>query len=190
MADQNREDIEYLLSLEGKVLLDIDPYLLNEEDGAIVVTCADGRYFSNIFAHHDQMQRNCREYPLIHPLSRHGGALLLAPGSPLVPQWCTAQEDLLREIGEAMDWIKIKKVVLSAHYRCGKAASCNVDATEAMRLLFAAKRRVKEVFSWRHPMISAYFHVDFGQDFRSFGKKKQVLSYYASREGWEQLRPQ
>src|SRR3989338_7380679 len=185
MADRVYEDIKYLLSLEGRVLLKIDPYRVDEEDGAIVVTCADGRHFSDIFMHHDRIQQSCREKPLIHPLSRHGGALLLAPNSPLVREGSTAQEDLFAEIVEAMDWIKIRKIVLSAHYRCGKASSCRVDAAQTIQLLFAAKKSVKTRLASHDPVVSCYFHIDFGPDYKELGKKRQVLSYYADREGWE-----
>lgn len=188
MADGQTKDLEYLLSLEGSVLLDIDPYLLVEEDGAIVVTCPDGRYFSDIFSHHSRMQQNYREYPLIHPFGMNGGALLLAPDSPLVSPGSTIQADLLRGIIEAMEWIKIRKVVLSAHYRCGKASNCGVGATETIRLLFAAKKAVKTWLERYGPVVSCYFHIDFGIDFKERGKKKRVLSYYANREGWENLK--
>ena len=184
-ARQFNEDIEYFLSLEKAVLLDIEPHLIEEEDGAIMHVCGDCDCFSDIFVHHGRIQRTCRPNERIHTFAGNGGALVLAPHSPLVSRGSTIQEDLFRQTKQAMDWKKIKKIIVAAHYPCGMAKACHLSPEQIILLLFQAKRAMKDRLAEFEPKVSAYFHIDYGLNFKAFKKKKRVLSFYASREGWE-----
>lgn len=184
------EELEYLMSLEGKVFEDIDGHHIKEEetDGVIYIPCPDGRFFPDIFTHHCEIQRSsCRGKPLIHPLPRHGGVAILAPASPFVPNGSTLQEDLLREIGQALTWIGYRKIAGSVHggaKRCGMATHSKLPIKQLLNDMFKGSEVIRNFFIKEQPKVSAFCHVDYGENYRRYGKKNRVLSWYASQEGW------
>jgi hypothetical protein len=171
------------LYVEASVLCSVEPHLIDQTDGAIVVTCADGDRSYDIFMHHAEMQRLHRPDPRIHWISRNGGALRLAPDSPLNKPGHSTQIDCLDDIGEAIMLKGMKVIVLYGHAPCGKAGHHGLSLHETLRLLISAKRVVLEHFP--DLVARCFYHVDFGPDYEALGRRKQQLTYFLNREAWE-----
>lgn len=165
------------------VLQEVKSHLLDQTDGAVVVTCADGDRSYDIFMNHAEMQRTHREDPRIHWLTRNGGALRLAPDSPLNIPGRSTQIDFLEEIGEALSLKGIKVVALYAHAPCGKAGAHGLSLPQTLSVLMAAKSVVRESFPGI--IVRCFYHVDFGPAYAKFGKSSQQLTYFLNKEMWE-----
>lgn len=154
------------------VLGDVEGHRIDESQGVIMVTCADGDQFEDVFHHHSDICRSHRCNTRIHPLSLNGGAKLIAKNSPLQ----TAGEDqvLLNNILGAHKLKGIDTVVLYAHAPCGAAYSNGVSFLEVMQLLFGGKQRVKNLDP--SLKVACFCHIDFGD-----GKKR---TYFAKRDLW------
>lgn len=172
LSKNDRRLIEKFIGLG--VLLEVDGHKIDESKGAILVTCADGDQFEDLFTHHANIckQQRCSDHARIHVLSLNGGAKLIAKSSPLH----TAGEDrvILNHISGAKALKDINTVVLYAHAPCGAAYSKGISFENVLRLLFEGKDRVKESDKGLH--VACFCHVDYGN-----GKKR---TYFASREAW------
>jgi hypothetical protein len=154
------------------VLSDVAAHLIDEQHGAIMVTCSDGDQFSDVFAHHAQhICMTQRHDSRIHLLALNGGAKLLAKDSPLL----TVGEDavLLKHIGAGIALKGIQTVVLYAHAPCGVAYEEDLPFDQVLDLLFRGKQRVKEMYP--STKVACFCHVDDGE------KKR---TYFVSREVW------
>lgn len=81
LADEALKTIEELR--EFKVLDEVQNHLLDQRNGAILITCSDGDQMYDIFKYHVKMQKEQCADPRIHTFAWHGGALRLAPNSPI-----------------------------------------------------------------------------------------------------------
>jgi len=187
MASISEEDLRVIRSLRtAGVLDDVEPHLLNQQNGAVVVVCADGDQSYDIFTNHARMQDAHRSDPRIHYITRNGGALRLAPYSPANKHGRTTQLDLLDEIAETLPMKGIETVALYIHAPCGKAATSAISFALSIELLFEAKRILKA--NVPGVRVSCFSHVDYGPNFIELGKTKQRLTYFASRTKWEEYK--
>lgn len=78
------EDLKIIEELrEFRVLDEIKNHLLDQRNGAILITCSDGDQMHDIFKYHVKMQKEQCADPRIHTFAWHGGALRLVPNSPI-----------------------------------------------------------------------------------------------------------
>jgi len=176
MAGQlSHNDLDFIKTLrQSGVLQDVDGHRLDQRNGVILVTCADGDRFYDIFEHQVKMQAGQRLDPLIHVLSWHGGALACAPRSP-VNKRKRAHEVFLDQIADARAIKGINVVALDAHAPCGAAALGNVDLPRCIALHIRAKTKIKTLNQGIE--VACFFPVDYGG-----GKKR---TYFLSRARWE-----
>ncbi len=162
----------------AEVLQDLDPHLLDQRDGIIIVACADGDYFFDLFSHHARTQIH-RTDPRMHTFGWHGGALACAPCSPVNPVK-RADDVFMRQIADARSLKDIHLVGLYAHMPCGAVRTCGIPMEKALALQVRAYARVKAV---NHGIkVACFLHVDYG---RRVGGGKNFHSYYFSPEKWE-----
>lgn len=158
---------------ERDVLQDVQGHLLDQKDGIILISCADGDRFPDIFAFHTALQSEQRSDPRVHTFAWNGGPLRLAPASPTNKLERTTQIDLMEEVRDARAMKGIDTVALVAHWPCGKAGACKISLPESIRLAFAAKERLKEE---NHGIrVALFLQVDYGDKMRT---------YFASRAKW------
>lgn len=163
----------------SKVLQRINPNRLERRSGLIAVMCPDGDRFDDWFTWEKilQMRPGKRERPFVHPLLRHGGALVLAPSFPKKRSGGTLDCDLIDEILEAQEMKRVREVGLYVHAPCGKAEKLEIGIIRQMEmLLFEAVPRLREIIG--KEFVTPFFHAEY----RS-GRKK---SYYLSRSNWEE----
>jgi hypothetical protein len=183
MSGLSDNDTLTILRLRDQnVLKEVGPHLIDQSQGAILVSCADGDQIPDIFTYHAEMQNGHRKDPRIHMFGWNGGALRLAPDSPANKVGHTTQLDLLQDIGDALHMKQMSVVALYVHAPCGKAKASGISVYDTVRLLFAAKDTVKIAFP--DIKVACFCHVDFGPNFERFGKKRRKLTYFASRDAF------
>ncbi len=155
------------------VLCDTDGHLLDQSKGVILVTCADGDRFYDIFS--EQVKMNGGRDPRIHTFGWNGGALRIARNSPTNEPGHTTDVDCLRDVLDAMAMKDITTVALYVHAPCGKAAAHDLSFESVITLLIGAKRRIKEAA--REACVACFCHVHYPD-----GRNR---SYFVSREAWE-----
>jgi len=174
------KDHELIRALrEAGVLQDVEEHLLNQRDGVILVTCADGDQFPDVFQRQTSMQAGQRAKTRIHPLTCHGGALAYAPQSP-VNKRKHADLVFLDHVSEARDMKSINTVALYAHTPCGAAHMCEVSIEESIALQMRAKKRILTLNQGIE--VACFFHVDYNTSRNKDGRKR---TYFLSRERWE-----
>lgn len=159
------------------ILQDIDQHRLDQRNGAIIVSCADGDQMHDLFHHHEKIIATATTAPRIHTLALNGGALLLPAASPLHQKF---HEDLvlLHHLDVARDLKEINTVVLYAHAPCGAAALYNLNFFQVIRYLIEAKNLLKQ---GDHDIkVACFCHIDYGD-----GKKR---TYFVSREQFDRWR--
>jgi len=161
------------LRAEG-VLQNVQEHLLDQSNGVILVTCADGDRFDDIYRHQARMQSQVRRDTRIHPLTSHGGALACAPGSPIHKRKLDSNV-FLNQIADARDIKKINLIALYAHMPCAAARRAELDLPTALSLQIQAKNRVR--VSNPGAEVHCFFHVDYE------GAKKRT--YFLSSDRWK-----
>ena len=156
------------------VLRDVDGHRLDQRNGVILVTCADGDQFYDVFRYQCETQTEYRSDPRIHSLSWNGGALACAPCSPTNKKK-HADGIFLDQIADARALKDIDVVALYAHAPCGAAAMNHVPLVTVIALQMRAKIKVKTLNEGI--TVACFFHVDYGN-----GTKR---TYFLSREKWE-----
>jgi hypothetical protein len=174
-------DLEFIEGLKSSgVLQDIQEHLIDQTGGCILVTCADGDRFPDIFEHQLRLQKPCREDPRIHPLSWHGGGLACAVNSQ-VNSTKGADRIFRAQIHEAPGVKNNEMTTLAflAHWPCGAALRYDIDLGVALNIFFDAKRQVRR----ENPLLSIhpFFHIDYG----IVDGKPKKKTYFLSREHWE-----
>lgn len=174
MSQLNLEDKVYLEKLvENKILENVEPFLLDQKDGVIMVACADGDQMPDVFAKQSMFVLKQRPLPRIHTLALNGGALVVPAKCPLNKELPKGQV-ILDDIRGAMFLKGIKTIILYAHAPCGAAGLCNLNVQKVIDYLFEAKRIIKE--SFQDVKVACFFHVDWGNN------NKQV--YFISAHNW------
>ncbi len=172
LSPKDRELVKQLRQAE--VFQDVDEHRLNQRNGVILVACADGDRFPDVFRYQCKMQAGHRADPRVHALTWHGGAIACAPCSP-VNKRKHADAVFLDQIADARALKDIDVVALYAHIPCSAAAKNNVSLTTAIALQMRAKAKIKAM---NHGIdVACFFHVDYGG-----GVKR---TYFLCRAKWE-----
>ncbi|HUQ30255.1 MAG TPA: hypothetical protein VM103_01920 [Candidatus Paceibacterota bacterium] len=156
----------------------------NARQGAILIPCADGHHFHDLFNHHTSICGAQHSAPMQHPLSLNGGALLIPEESPLRHQsdgsYTPDDEVLLRHLEGAIGLKKPKAVILYAHAPCGMARLHLLSVDDEFTLLAAAKERVRTRIA---PLgvtdVRLWFHVCYADSKRR--------TYQFRRHAWNQF---
>lgn len=126
-------NFDLLRSLRNSgVLQDVKPELINLVNGAIILPCPDGDYFDNLYMFCRGMFISKGLNPRIHPLTEHGGTLVLPPNSPLNID--NLGEKLLQKIRDANAMKGITTVISHAHTPCGAAKKAGLSLFEQIKL--------------------------------------------------------
>lgn len=174
MVGINPQDSELARKLrQHNVLQDVEGARLNQSKGIILVCCADGDQFGDIFAFQKQLMAPQRETPRIHPLTTHGGALSIPQDSPLSTSRYPLGRVLMHQIAEANGFKELPTVVLYAHAPCAAAATWSLY--QVVQFLKRAGERVREELP--HLQVVCLLHLDTGD-----GKKR---SYFVSGSEWK-----
>jgi hypothetical protein len=130
-----------------------------ELECTVVILCADGHRFDDKYKH---TKGCCGNH--LHPLTRHGGALVLAERSPfakVIDEGIVVHHDLclLHEIGEAMAIKNTNAIVSMAHIPCAKATAAGLSAAEMLLFQVGGKARVRKKYP--HCDIRCFVHIDY-----------------------------
>jgi hypothetical protein len=163
---------------ESGVLQDVKTHLIDQEQGAIIVTCSDGDQFYDIFNQHVAWQAGQRpNNPRVHVLANHGGPFAYAPCSPIHRVRHT-DKVLVPQIADARAMKGINTVVLHGHAKCGAANLANTSIEQCIALQMRAKANIKTL---NHGIVVVpFFQVDYGS-----WKNGEKHSYFFSRPDWE-----
>lgn len=158
------------------ILLEIEGHRLPQDKGVILVTCADGDQFGDLYTHQKWVNGSsppeARER--IHTLGWNGGALRIPHQSPVNQAGRTTDLDCIQDILEASKLKGIRTVALYAHAPCGKAHAHDVDLMGVLSLLAGAKARLKSEAP--SLTVATFFHVRYPD-----GKAR---SYYFDCGAW------
>ena len=156
------------------VLQPVNGHNIDQSKGVILVACSDGNQLHDLFTTQVAIQKGQCADPMIHFLGGHGGALKLAPHSPIVKSSRTTDIDLIDEINEAHDMKQTSTVVLYTHVPCGKAYSIDLNFMQVISYQMAAKTRLRGL----NPKLKL---VCFTHVHHRDGRRR---TYYISREAW------
>lgn len=126
--------------------------------GVILIACADGRRFPNVF-HHFEIElahsKKKKKEPIIHTLCCAGAALRLAKSSPVMPMR-RADSFWLEEIIFAAKNLGLETVLTVTHWPCGAALHSNVTLLESFRVFAKGKERIRRL----QPPLAVYGYLD------------------------------
>lgn len=187
MTPFNGKDLDVFHAFrKALVLQKISGHQIDQRHGVVAVLCPDCDQFADIYAHHSRLQKRQRRKSRIHPITRNGGTLRLIASSKTNKRGRTTAKDLLDEIKESLLLKNIKTVIVYVHAPCAKANGSGITFYERLRDLFEAKKILKTLRrSVPGLKVACFCHIDFGPNFRRFGKRKRRLTYFASREAWK-----
>lgn len=159
---------------ESKILDNVDTHKIEQDNGVILVSCADGDQMPDLFGHLEKIIVASGRPRRIHTLALNGGPLLLAPTSPLNME---LHEDwtLLQHIAVARQLKEINTVILCAHAPCGAAGMFHLNFFQVIRYLIEAKTLLKK--SYTDIKVACYCHIDYGEEKRR--------THFVSRERFE-----
>lgn len=170
-------DLEMVEKLRKfNILADVKGHLLDLSKPTGVVFCSDGDQAYDIFIQKVKSHGQCA-YPRPHLFTGHGGALKLAPNSPINKPGRSARRDLLDEIAEARVLKAIDAIAIYVHTPCGKARKHKLSFLETVDLMMLAKTSIKKENPSLH--VACFCHID-------YGSKKRT--YFISRDHWFQWR--
>ncbi|MES2953456.1 MAG: hypothetical protein V4674_02760 [Patescibacteria group bacterium] len=113
-------------------------------------------------------------------LSRFGGSLILADGSPVSFTEAT-QRETLAEIGGGISIKELEIIAVGFHGPCGMARRAGLSIIEMVQVGYAGKLRLKMWLKEHHPKVEVrpFVHIDY-----SGGKMK---TYFFNKKNWEQF---
>jgi hypothetical protein len=168
------EDRKLITALrEANVFQDVANNLLDQRNGAILITCSDGDQFCDVFHHQEKLQTEQRPHPRIHTFAWHGGILACAPRSPINKRGY-AHLILLDQIRDARAMKDINVVIARAHAPCGAARNKGIGFRKVVALQFRAQQRIKTLNEGI--VVACLFDIDYGDRKRT---------YFVSRRKWE-----
>ncbi len=136
-------DVGHYANLRGfAVLEEVEPHRLGVNGGVILVSCADGDQFPDIFEHLGSVLADCGSLRRVHTIALNGGPLLLHPDSPLAQHG--ESPVLVAHIREASQLKNITTVALCAHGPCGKAYGGSLSLPQVIHLLKAGKQHLEQ----------------------------------------------
>jgi hypothetical protein len=185
LTAQEKELVE-LLKAEGvlKALTDDNGDVLgrhaHKPRKAIYVGCPDCDQLKSIMVFHGTTLRQ-----KLHPVAAiHGGGSAFHRRSP----FNTAPVEFpelwyLYQIASAFDVKRTRNVAFYAHTKCGAAARLGISIPQTIELLLYNRGFVETNLgriSCHHPVVEAYFHVDFGD--------KRKRTYEVDINEWVRIR--
>lgn len=177
MAQILPEEVSFFEHLRSAgVLEDIEKKRVDAQQGAILISCADGDQMADVFQQTENLSHR------LHTLSLNGGGLILPEQSPanilLTAPDCSKQVRLgdifLDQITTARVLKNINLIALHVHYPCGIASAFKIDPQQLIELLIAAKNRLKQAITGIK--VCAFLHIAWPD-----GRKR---TYFISREKW------
>lgn len=144
---------------------------------AIIVDCPDCDQKEKA-RHHAEQVRNMFGSDRVHRIQINGGALNIAPQSPLNCQ-CSRGEVLKEDIRETIGMKGIERIGLYSHYPCGKGLKHDISLAENIDLLVKGKRHLRELLP-NSVVIGCFFYVCLGNN---MGR-----TYFVNRSQWEEWR--
>lgn len=175
------EDRATYLYLRAKgILEDEEARKVPLDAGTTVVCCADGDQFFDLYGNLSEMCLQQKAWPRTHPLTSHGGALVIPPDSILNIRY--RGDNLVEDIIEAWEMKRTKVVTLYAHAPCGAATKAGLSLAENLDLLVRAKLHLKEKLTRAQAQtkVACFVHIDRGVD---EGKR----TYFISAAKWQLL---
>lgn len=176
MAHLSEFDQEKIRILRAAgVLEDVNPHRLDQEQGVIMMSCADGDQQPDVFRQQTIYQRFTRGRKIrIHTLCLNGGAIALPVHSPLNQK--VRVDDVLMENLEGAMYLKgISVIALYAHAPCGAAGIHGLNVLQVIDLLVSSKKRIKGTYP--ETRVACFFHVDYGDRKRT---------YFVSKMKWKE----
>ncbi|MBP9864431.1 hypothetical protein KBC54_03215 [Patescibacteria group bacterium] len=137
----DRNDGQFMLLRTYEILADVVGHRLDGSNGIILMPCGDGDQFHDLYKHLAETVQ-FQSLPRIHVLSLNGGALLIPEHSPFNKERDYGSV-LIEHAVTAVKLKGIQTIVLEAHAPCGMARAAGLDLVSVVRLLVAAKRRLK-----------------------------------------------
>jgi len=174
LSQKNLEMIDSLVSFG--VFDDIDGYRIDRRNGVILVCCADGDQFHDLYQHECRFQLSQRHDPRVHPLSHNGGPLAYDKDTP-INRFSDSYKEYLFEIGDSVDMKDMPTIVVEGHGPCGAARRHNISLIRQLEIQMRVKATIRQMYP--QVDVASHFHVDYkGWN----GKEKKT--YHLGREQW------
>ncbi len=147
-----------------------------KQDIVVAVLCADGHRFGDGYEH-----ATCACGRNVHPLTKHGGALVLARDSPFARthrKGVALHHDLtlLQDIENALGFKQTPHVLSFAHFPCAIANEHNLSVLDVLILHVQAKERLREEIP--HCDARCLVHIDY----LGHRTKRRFASYFLNRQ--------
>jgi hypothetical protein len=157
------------------VLQNMDGNKIPDNDGTIVISCADGDRISDILEFH---RKQCDSHECHHPLTLNGGPLLIPRDSPVADKEHPEGPVILKHVVGANKIKNISTIVAYGHWPCGAALASGLSLYQTLELFVKSKDNIRQFLQAREikPSVVACFHVDYGS-----GVKR---SYFFHRKQW------
>src|SRR3989344_2284016 len=140
----SEEDRKSVLELRKfNILTDVKGHLLDQRKGMMLISCADGDQFDDIYSHKAMLQEKHYGTKRIHSFSWNGGCTRLVPNSPANKPGRGTHRDFLDEIRDARAMKAIDTIALDNHAPCGKACACGLSFVQTLDLQMSAKTKIK-----------------------------------------------
>lgn len=171
------KDLELIDSLVSfGVFDDIDGFRIDRKSGIVLVCCADGDQFHDLYEHECRFQLNQRDTPRIHPLCRNGGPLAYDEGTP-VNRFPDSYKEYRLEVGDSISMKTMPTIVMKGHGPCGAAHHYSISLIRQLEMQMRVKAALRKMYP--HVDIASHFHVDY-----KGWNGKQKKTYYFGREQW------
>ncbi len=175
----SEEDLEKIKELRKfGILADVNGHHLNQKNGVIMISCADGHQMYDIFGHQLKMQEGHCQDLCVHTLAWNGGALRIPQYSPANKKDRTTHLDVIDDIRDSIKIKNIHTIALYVHAPCGKAHACGINFIEMIGLLIDAKIRIKKEVD--NIYVACFIHIDFNNN--------RKRTYFISRKKWIEWR--
>lgn len=142
MNSSEQRVVEKLIK-EG-VAVDPKQHYFDRKLASIIIRCPDGTKSSYLLDLLKEVYKpQMRQHLQHHDFTKHGGAILLAPDSPIIPKGRTTDIDLLDDIDFSVKK-GFRSIILTAHFPCAMARHNNMPPFTVIDSLVQAKNRIKE----------------------------------------------
>lgn len=146
---------------EEELLKDIKKEHFHGKEDVVVVCCPDGRQFvRGVF--NPFIDNYADGNVSFHPLTRHGGTLVLDKRSPLVLPGHTTDKDLIHDLKDAVE-MGYKAICLINHFPCGMARKHDIHPMRIVESLMTAKERIKKKEGLSVVTIACFLQVTDGE---------------------------
>lgn len=168
------------------ILEEVATHKMSGAGNHIVITCADGHQCPDVIRTHENFLLKENNECCCHPLTMHGGALVLSKGfiELAIEKKLTRfplDEVLLESIDRAMCLKGITTVAPYIHAPCGMAGLLNLTFKQTLLHLFEAKKRILNEFASKSVQVACYVQVDY----KGYRNEKPKSSYFITRKKWE-----